>query len=69
MNEETKDTMESGAVHLIAAMIATTFFRWQKTKGSFWEAGDEALIASGIGAVFDIGYWLFKPRILKWRRG
>ena len=58
---------EMVAVHTICAVIATIFFRWQGAHHDYWQAGDESLIANGIGATFDIAYWLFKPRIMAWR--
>lgn len=76
MNDEAKSVQpsevptsasEMAGVHLVSAMIATLFFRWNGSKHSYWQAGDESLIANGIGAMIDIAYWLFKPRIMRWR--
>lgn len=58
---------EMALIHAVSAMTATLFFRLQAKGDSYWAAGDESLIANGIGAVFDIVYWLIKPRLLKWR--
>lgn len=64
-----KDVVQMVGVHAISAALVTIFFRWQASKQSFWQAGDEALIANGTAAVIDILYWLLAPRILKWRNG
>lgn len=68
--EQTGASVAEGlAIHAIAAGLITIFFRWQKSKNSYWEAGDESLLANGLGACFDVLYWLLKPRIMRWRNG
>lgn len=67
--QQPSDLKEIAAVHVFAAALVTIFFRWQASQKSFWQAGDESLIANGVGALIDMLYWLLKPRILKWRNG
>jgi hypothetical protein len=73
MSEQQQSTgasvAEMTAIHAISASLVTIFFRVQASNDSYWQAGDESLIANGVGAVIDIIYWLVKPRILKWRNG
>ena len=55
------------ALHLIVGTAMRFFFKWQGAKHSWWEAGDESALAQTVTAMVDIAYWLFKPRIMKWR--
>lgn len=60
---------EIAAIHVALALLISLFFRWRAHKDSYWQAGDESLVANAVAGLIDSAYWLIKPRLLKWRNG
>lgn len=73
MNDEQLDkksgAMEGLTVQGFGGAIGVAWMLYQKSKGRFYEAGFESAIGTLITGFLYGGYWLLKPRIMKWRKG
>lgn len=69
VKKQSSSAVEGLTVQGFGGAIGVTWMLYQKSKGNFYEAGFESAIGTLITGLLYGAYWLFKPRINRWRNG